>query len=60
MKIILCGVCNEPVPEDKAVIMKVENKEAVTSYHLRCESKIPKHPCSDCNKHRLFCNECKE
>ena len=56
----LCGVCNEPVPVDHASLVRNENEKGFTIYHIKCEDKIPKKPCEDCDRHRLFCSECAE
>ena len=59
MKPELCGVCNEEVPSEHACMIRKE-KEGFTVYHMKCEGQIPKEPCEDCNRHRLFCSECAE
>lgn len=56
----LCGVCNESIPNDKACIMKREEGNELTSYHMQCESRVPKLRCEDCGKYRIICNECRE
>lgn len=60
MQADLCGVCNEEVPIEHVRLMRQENEREFTSYHMKCESKIPKYPCVDCGKHKLFCSECRE
>ena len=55
----LCGVCNKEIPIHHACIIRQEG-DSYTFYHVKCEGKIPKKPCEDCGKHRLFCSECRE
>ncbi len=59
MRLDLCGVCNEEVPMEHASMARME-EEGITVYHAKCEGQIPKEPCEDCGKHRMFCSECAE
>lgn len=56
-----CGVCNEDIPVEHACYHRLEKDMTTTSYHFSCSGKLKDiKPCSECGKHRLLCDKCKE
>lgn len=59
MKVNLCGVCGKEVPIEHTQMMKMEDDNTLTVYHLVCEYAASKlKPCDNCGKHRLVCPNC--
>jgi hypothetical protein len=57
----LCGVCGREVPIDIAQIVRIENDEAISVYHLECEYAASQlNPCEYCGYHRQVCIDCGE